>query len=67
MLLTGSTLISVKNESTKALRYMKRQNHLTSYYSLLSINHSTLELLGEADHETLTEDQLTNSRQLIIL
>ncbi|KAL7482315.1 hypothetical protein ACHAW6_007990 [Cyclotella cf. meneghiniana] len=67
MLLTGSTLISVKNESTKALLYMKRQNHLTSYYTLLSINRSTLELLGETDHETLSEDQLTNSRQLIIL
>lgn len=67
MLLTGSTLISVKNESTKALLYMKRQNHLTSYYALLSIYRTTLELLGETDHEILTEDQLTNSRQLIHL
>ncbi|KAL3805299.1 hypothetical protein HJC23_009006 [Cyclotella cryptica] len=67
MLWTGSTLLAVKDESTNALRYMKRQKHSTSYYTLLPIHRSTSILLGETYNDPLTEDQLTNSQQLVIL
>eukprot|EP00804_Cyclotella_cryptica_P014030 CCRYP_002508-RA/>CCRYP_002508-RA protein AED:0.03 eAED:0.03 QI:1061/1/1/1/1/1/4/164/1320 len=66
ILRTGLDLLSVKDVFAQALRYMKRQNHLTGYYYLLPSNYSILVLLDEAVSETVTEDQLTNRQQVVI-
>eukprot|EP00804_Cyclotella_cryptica_P002796 CCRYP_009345-RA/>CCRYP_009345-RA protein AED:0.19 eAED:0.19 QI:12/1/1/1/1/0.75/4/153/1027 len=66
ILRTGLDLLSVKDVFAQALRYMKRRNHLTSYYYLMPSYHSVFELLGETVSEPLTEDQLTNRHQVVI-
>ncbi|KAL3796577.1 hypothetical protein HJC23_009708 [Cyclotella cryptica] len=65
MFWAGSNLLTVKNVSAKDSRYMKGQNHLTTYNCLILLYHSILALVGEPINEEVMEDQLTNPFQRI--
>lgn len=65
MLYSGANLWDLKGESTMALRYMKGQKHLTSYYHKLHGYRSLSILIGESEPDSIMEgNQLTNAMQL---
>ncbi|KAL3796581.1 hypothetical protein HJC23_009712 [Cyclotella cryptica] len=63
MFWAGSNLLTVKNVYAQDSRYMKGQNHLTTYNCIILSYHSILALIGEPIKEEVMEDQLTNPFQ----